>query len=467
MKTRFMTATGAVILLVSGWSGLVPLADAAADPGVRGGAPAAGNPVQGLSADQTTLFVDGQKTFAEAEQIGDGLGPRFNLDSCGGCHSQPASGGSSPSLNPQVALATAFGARNVVPSFITANGPVREAHFKLTSTGARDGGVHALFVTSGRIDNTGSANNCRITQDDFDGQMARGNVALRIPTPTYGLGLIENIPDSNLIANLGANAARKSNLGIGGHLNHVGNDGTVSRYGWKAQNGSLLMFSGEAYNVEMGISNELFQEEREQNANCQQATTPNDVSGKTGLSSADLTLSDVEKFAVYMRFLGAPMPAAATAAGGASVRRGAQQFDNIGCGLCHSAQLTTGNATVKALANQKVNLYSDLALHRMGPRLADNVLQGAAAGDEFRTAPLWGLGQRIFFLHDGRTGDLLQAIQAHASGGGGGNGGSRSQSPGPSSTSSFGPSEANEVIGNFNDLNDAAQQDVLNFLRSL
>jgi len=98
-----------------------------------------------------------------------------------------------------------------------------------------------------------------------------------------------------------------------------------------------------------------------------------------------------------------------------------------------------------------VNLFSDLAVHQMGPGLADDILQGGARGDEFRTAPLWGLGKRIFFLHDGRTTDLEVAIQAHSSGG----------------NSQFGPSEANSVINNFNRLSDSDQQDVLNFLRSL
>ncbi len=456
-------------MLVSGGMVWVPVANAATDPGVRPGAPGAGNPVQGLSADQTTLFFNGQKTFAEVEQIGDGLGPRFNLDSCLGCHAQPVHGGSAPAVNPQVQVATAFGARNTVPSFITATGPVREARFKFGSNGVRDGGVHSLFVTSGRIDTSGSAANCNIAQEDFNGQFARGNVSLRIPTPTYGDGLIENIPDATLVANLSANASRKSNLGIGGHFNHSGNDGTISRYGWKAQNISVLVFAGEAYNVEMGITNENFPQEREQNSNCQQSGTPNDVSGKTGITTADVTFSDIEQFAVYMRFLGPPVASTTVPGGAASIRRGAQEFDNIGCGLCHTAQLSTGNTTVKALANQQVALYSDLALHRMGPALADNILQGAAAGDEFRTAPLWGVGQRIFFLHDGRTTDLVQAIQAHASGGNGSRGsngpGSRNQQQG--STPSFGPSEAYEVVGNFNDLNDASQQDLLNFLRSL
>jgi CxxC motif-containing protein (DUF1111 family) len=98
-----------------------------------------------------------------------------------------------------------------------------------------------------------------------------------------------------------------------------------------------------------------------------------------------------------------------------------------------------------------VPLYSDLALHDMGPGLADDIEQGVADGDEFRTAPLWGLGQRIFFLHDGRAKDLLAAIQAHAS-------------PG---NRQYRASEANQVVGRFNTLTAAQQQKVLDFLRSL
>ena len=452
MRSQLTTAALSAIVSVLGLSAA---AHAAQDPGVRTGNVGAGDPLVNLSPDQSTMFFDGQKVFAEVESLGEGLGPRFNLDSCVGCHGQPAAGGSAPAINPQVTLATAFGARNRVPSFITLNGPVREARFKFGANGARDGGVHSLFVISGRVDTSGNAGSCAISQDDFDGQNARGNVSLRIPTPTFGTGLIENIPDATLIANLNANSSRKGNLGISGHFNHVGNDGTIARFGWKAQNVSLLVFSGEAYNVEMGISNEVFENEREQNANCQTASTPNDVTGKDGIATSGQTLSDVQQFAIFMRFLGPPQPSATTPGGQASIARGAQQFDNIGCGLCHTRTLLTGNATVKAMANQKVSLFSDLAVHHMGPALADNIVQGQAAGDEFRTAPLWGLGQRLFFLHDGRTSDLVQAIQVHASGGGRFNSGS------------FSPSEANEVIGNYNDLSNAQQQDLLNFLRSL
>jgi len=482
MKLGFNTASHAVISIMAGWAITVAAASAATDPGIRGGAPGAGDPVPGLTPDQKTLFLDGQETFAEVDALGDGLGPRFNLDGCLGCHSFPVHGGSSPPVNPQVKLATDLGAKNTLPPFITANGPIREARFQFTPSGERDGGVHSLFVISGRVDPSGSAATCNAAQEDFATQTRRGNVSLRIPTPTYGLGLVENIPDTTLTANLAANGQQKAALGISGHLNTNGNDGRIARFGWKAQNVSLLLFSGEAYNVEMGITNELFQTERDLNPNCQTNTVPNDISGKEGLETPDATLSDIEKFALYMRFLGAPIPSTTAPGGAASITRGQQAFASVGCALCHTPSMMTTDTTIKALGKQKVALYSDLALHHMGPTLADNVIQGAAGPDEFRTAPLWGLGQRVFFLHDGRTKDLVQAIQLHASaagraatlaaaastdatfssdatfnrGGGGGSSGGWTQA-----------SEANRVIANFNALSDASKQDLLNFLRSL
>ena len=88
--------------------------------------------------------------------------------------------------------------------------------------------------------------------------MRKGNVSFRIPTPVFGLGLVENTPDQNLINDVAAIADKRSALGITGHFNYSGNDGTIARFGWKAQNKSLMIFAGEAYNVEMGVTNELF-----------------------------------------------------------------------------------------------------------------------------------------------------------------------------------------------------------------
>jgi len=422
----------------------------ARDPGVRGGSAGAGAAIEGLTAEERGLFAAGLEDFEEVDGVGEGLGPRFNLDSCLGCHAQPATGGSSPAVNPQVAVATAFGARNVVPRFITPDGPVREARFRYKADGTRDGGVHALFVISGRVDESGSAAGCGIEQENFDAQLARNNVIFRIPTPTFGVGLIEQIPDRVITSNQAAAFLLKRALGITGRANRNGNDGTIARFGWKAQNKSLLLFSGEAYNVEMGITNELFQTERDETPGCQFATVPNNVMAGNGGAGAE-TLSAIEKFSFFMRFLAPPVPSVTAPGGALSIGRGRQVFAFVGCGLCHTPTLRTGNSAVAALRDQNVNLYSDLLVHQMGPGLADDVVQGGAGPDEFRTAPLWGLGQRIFFLHDGRTTDLVDAILAHRS----------------AANLKFGPSEANVVIDRYRTLGEGEKQDLLNFLRAL
>jgi len=414
------------------------------DPGVRGGDPGAGGPLTGLNSYQMTYFALGHEDFVAAETVEEGLGPRMNLDSCGGCHSQPTTGGSSPATNPQVAFATAAGALDRLPSFITLNGPVREARFVRQPDGSADGGVHALFTVSGRP----GAEGCSIVQPDFEAAIADRNVVFRIPTPVFGLGLVEQIPDRAIRANLASQADDKRALGIAGKVNTNGNDGTVTRFGWKAQNKSLVIFSGEAYNVEMGISNEMFQTERDETPECQYAATPNDNTVMDAETTEQL-LNGVDRFAAYMRFLAAPEPSLVKPGGTLSIQNGRAIFRDVGCAYCHTPQFMTGRSYVAALSERPVNLYSDLLLHNMGPLLADAVSQGVATGAEFRTAPLWGLGQRIFFLHDGRTRNLVTAILFHESGSGGN------------------ASEANAVIQRYNQLSGQQKQDLLNFLRSL
>src|SRR5207244_11555644 len=119
------------------------------------------------------------------------------------------------------------------------------------------------------------AGSCGIRQEDFETQVRNRNIIFRIPTPTFGAGLIEQVADYTILANLNANSFIKRSLGISGRPNRSGNDGTITRFGWKAQNKSLLVFSGEAYNVEMGITSAAFQQERDETRNCQFATVPN------------------------------------------------------------------------------------------------------------------------------------------------------------------------------------------------
>jgi CxxC motif-containing protein (DUF1111 family) len=409
-----------------------------------GGAPNAGGPIKGLTQGELDFFnIQATPDFIQVEDVpNNGLGPRFNLDSCGGCHVQPAMGGSSPAINPQVArAATLAPSPNQIPAFLSLTGPIREARFVKKTDGTPDGGVHDLYVITGRAD---APAGCAIQQPNFAQALAQHNVVFRIPTPVYGAGLIEAINDATLRRNLASDpGGRKASFGIKGRFNTSGNDGTITRFGWKAQNKSLEIFAGEAYNVEMGITNEVFPTEREENPNCSKVATPNtDFIFNPG---GTVVSSDILNFRGFMRFLAPPEPACTGAACSASIQAGSNLFVQVGCATCHTPTLMTGNDATAALRNQPVNLFSDMALHRMGQGLADNVSQGAAGPDEFRSAPLWGIGQRIFYLHDGRTKDLLAAIEAHASEG----------------------SEANRVMEAFEDLTAQQKQDILNFLRSL
>jgi hypothetical protein len=150
------------------------------DPGPRGGPPGAGGALPGLSQNELNFFNAAKNVFNEVETVAQGLGPRFNDISCGACHAQPAAGGSSPTTNPQVADSAVAGAKNTLPSFITANGPVREVRFVRNPDGTPDGGVHDLFVITGRSDAPG----CNIQQPNFAAAVAANNAIFRIPTPT-------------------------------------------------------------------------------------------------------------------------------------------------------------------------------------------------------------------------------------------------------------------------------------------
>lgn len=443
-----------------------------------------------------------------------GLGPAFNEISCFNCHSQPAIGGTSPAANPQIKDAQSHPADPTDPpnpedlsAFIQANGPIREARFILktdangNTLNELDGGVHELFTIEDRAD---APANCVLAQPNFAQQIANHNLIFRIPTPTFGLGFIENTPDATLLANLGSNppsGQTASSLGILGRFNTSGNDGTITRFGWKAQNKSLDIFAGEALNVELGVTNELFTNEKVPGSGCATNNTPEDLTrivslttlaGEPTAGDADSVVSSLAvNFGEFMRLNGAAIQCNYNQNNGtcqpldAHAQNGQDVFESIGCAVCHSPVLVSGPSRFVDINNAPFAPFSDFALHHMGATLADGITQGQAGPDEFRTAPLWGLGQRIFFLHDGRTKDLIAAIQAHSSdaticfdtnssqsftvqfitGG--------SASFNPDTTTHHCGSEANQVITTFNSMLHGTQtqqndiQDLLDFLRSL
>ena len=524
---------------------------------------------EALAVFSTKASVNGTDDSGNAGQFIPGLGPSFNAESCFQCHSQPTVGGSSPGCvnvgttpfcsnmnadpstgqvtatfspanNPQIVAARDRGAKNSIPSFVQARdntGPILEARLPLgfdfgvspstigNPSSVPPGAVAQLFVITGRSDapgTPGTSTACGAIQEDFQ---SFSNIVFRIPISTFGDGLLENMLDHNINGNTASAQVEAPSIcgssnptcGINFHVfNLSGNDQTISRFGWKAQNKSLLMFSGEASNVEMGVTNELFPTERTHGdiTNCNTNLLPEDVTqsptSSPGLSTiTSVVSSDIENFAIFMRLNGAPSVcnwnSGVSATTGLalcntvdqSVLRGAALFGNsvlaapvvptggtapanVGCVLCHWQTQTTGPSAAPSLNSVQFHPFSDFALHHMGG-LADGVTQGMAAGDQFRTAPLWGLGQRLFFLHDGREpknppvanqSPLFDTIMDHCL-------------PVPSG-STFPASEACAVVSNFTKLPvnsvcpsttpscncntsacTASQEDLMHFLRSL
>src|SRR5215472_11117171 len=486
------------------------------DPGVRKGTANAGTPLQGLTPIELSMFNEGLQRAIQLEAACDdcadltlgsfvepekgklvyqtnsaGLGVRFNGDQCVGCHNQPALGGSggfmvpnpqdSPSRqrapeNPMFDLIPhRKGATNKVPSFITRYGPIREVRFASKPDGTPDGGVHQLFTVVGRSDvfppgQENTCNNLVLPPIDFETQYKNGNLRFRIPLQLFGLGILDGIQDQEILGRHQETATLRRALGISGIPNRSPNDGTIARFGWKAQNKSITMFAGEAYNAEMGVTTDLFPQAVDETPACTAVKSePNDI---TRMDSDDTRnqsfynplheIADWVMFGLFMRFLDAPAPVPLTE----SAQHGRQLFGTdasnpgIGCVLCHTATMVTpARSETQALQNITAHPFSDLLVHHMGSGLADDITQGVATGDMFRTTPLWGLGQRIFFLHDGRTDDLLQAVAAHES--------PSSNCEDSERSTCYGPSEANAVIRRFNGLSPADKQAILDFLRSL
>jgi CxxC motif-containing protein (DUF1111 family) len=331
------------------------------------------NPLPGLTETQLRDFNDGRDEFEEAEDVDEGLGPVFNGKSCAECHAVPSTGGSQPNL-----------------------GVGRETRISRVFNGSFDPLDGSKSIDRGgqllqqrAIDLQG----CR-----FDGEKVPPEatiVSLRITTPLFGLGLIDAIPDATILGN------RRTG---GGRPNYVLNPDTgateLGRFGWKAQVATVHQFAGDAYLNEMGITNPSF---RQENRPQGQPIPP----GCDPVADPEDNGPGVDAFANFMRFLAPPPRRPITD----QVQRGQQVFSQIGCASCHVPTMTTGANSVAALSKKPVNLFSDLLLHDVGT--GDGIEQGQANGNDFRTAPLWGLSRRNQFMHDGRTNKIQDAILRH------------------------------------------------------
>jgi len=347
-------------------SALLPAAQQAVLPG---------DPLHGITASEFSEFRLGLEDFTEVETAEDGLGPAFNGTSCAACHNVPAVGGGS------VVVETRAGYR-------TEQGLAGLDHDGNTL-------MHLFSVPP---------HNCQPAAPDDANVFAR-----RVPLPVFGDGLIEAIPDETILA-LEDPFDRDGN-GVRGRASIVMDVATgtrrVGRFGWKAQQATLLAFAGDAYRNEMGITNDLFPKEYAYGISdaamrrCDLRPDPEDVRDPLTHKRG------IDNFEAFMKFL-API---ARGPIDQAARDGERVFQSLGCATCHVPALTTG-PSVNPLFNRKtVSLYSDLLLHDIGT--GDGILQAAASGEEIRTPALWGLRLRRPLLHDGSASTIEEAVVRH------------------------------------------------------
>lgn len=332
-----------------------------------------GDPLPGLTAAQLADFAEGLESFEEEDDAASGLGPAFNNVSCVACHSFAATGGASAILE------TRFGHSG-------------------------SGGFDPLTALGGSLLQLSAID--PLAQEVVPPQA--NVVAQRLTTPLFGAGLIEAIPDSQIMHN----AQQQQPGGISGRVSVVQDVATgqtrIGRFGWKAQQATLLAFAGDAYLNEIGITSRLFPQENPPNGNAALLATYDLVADPEDEVDPATGKADIDRFADFMRLLAPPPQLALTSA----ARAGKDLFGQVGCDRCHVPVMTTGQSSIRMLDRRAVPLFSDLLLHDMGA-LGDGIAQGTARPGEMRTAPLWGLRARGPFLHDGRAATVDAAIRFH------------------------------------------------------
>lgn len=337
--------------------------------------PPLGSPLPGLTQQEIQQFNNGKNLFLRNARPQDGLGPVFNGVACAECHHAGAPGGGSADLG--VSRVTRIGAI------------VNGAYSDLTEVG---GPLIQSRSLRELIPNYPVPGEVVPQQAQF--------VAHRITQPLFGDGLIEAIPDATIIK-LSQTPQPDGIQGVPGMVfNPETGNIEIGKFGWKAQISTLHWFTSDASVNEIGITDPLFPNE---NLPQGHSIPP----GADSVADPEDRGGGIDAMTSFMRFL-APPPRAP----GINIR-GSRLFGSLHCASCHTPSLQTGQSTSQALSNKVVQLYSDLLLHHMGASLADNIQQGSATGDQFRTAPLWGLLRRPFWMHDGRANTVDAAIRAH------------------------------------------------------
>ena len=237
----------------------------------------------------------------------------------------------------------------------------------------------------------------------------------RVAPSIFGLGLLEAVPEADILALAKAQKAAKQ--GVAGQPNYVWDAKrqrhTLGRFGWKANQPTVRQQIAGALAGDMGITTELSPE-----PNCTPAQTACAASQeKNGEQHPELSATDLDEMALYHYILAVPEPRHQDAP---QIRRGKALFAAAGCASCHQPELKTGAfPAFPALAGQNIHPYTDLLLHDMGQGLADHRPDYQANGRQWRTPPLWGIGltQTVnghpHLLHDGRARNFLEAILWH------------------------------------------------------
>ncbi len=300
----------------------------------------------------------------------EGLGPRFNENSCNACHTFPADGGSGETsvtkrtalVNDQCDMLSGHGGDNV--------------RKQVTSRAAELGARPVRDVTG-----------------------ATHTAVFSIPF-IFGLGLVDAVPAAALEAL--ADPDDSDGDGISGR---VGRDavGRPARFGRKADVASLADFNDSAFRLEMGLTTSLFPDE------ARAGGTPSVPAGADPTPEPEVADSTLDLVTDFVRYL---TPVAPADSDDPLVSDGEALFDSLGCASCHVPELTTGPHSTSALSEKRFALFSDLLLHDLGPDLAGTCGPGASL-TEYRTEPLMGLRYRDLFLHDGRATSVIEAVLAH------------------------------------------------------
>ncbi|MNR75433.1 Cytochrome c [compost metagenome] len=351
-------------------------------------------PIPGLNPTQVAMFNRGRVLFERNWAPKEGLGPLFNDTSCVSCHGLPAAGGGSARMTTLVA------------------GEKNGAQLTLADRGAPMIQDNAVQI------GTSAAVRMPFEQIPPEARF----VSRRTTPPTFGDGLIEAIPEAQILAQLAADP-RKAALGIRGIANAEFNQ--IGRFGWKSQKGDLVEFTQQASQFELGLSSPGRPQEHFPNLPPQKLANPShygnpdtpwvteffDMKATSGRATAspDLSEAQVADMVAFQRFQAPPAPLPLSG----PAKLGETRFQEIGCAVCHTPRMTTGPNALGIPEGLEVALYSDLLVHDMGEALGDGLIQGIAQGQHWRSTPLWGLRFRERFLHDGRASTLEEAVQAH------------------------------------------------------